>query len=153
MSVSVGVACYSKTGLSCNPRSLAAVLAGPVFWSNPPQSGRLLVISTTSRIVASDEQHQLAYVLTDNPIVSCSSGQKVESRMENVPLAKIATDDEIGVYKVRKTFNQKHVDELADDIRTNGIIEPVILTRAKEGDGFSVVCGYNSIAACRNICL
>src|SRR5712664_2129831 len=69
----------------------------------------------------------------------------------NVPLAKIATNEELGAYKVRKTLNQKHIDELADDIRTNGIIEPVILTRAKEGDGFSVVCGYNRIAASRKL--
>src|SRR6266571_4516051 len=75
----------------------------------------------------------------------------MENEMLNVPLAKIATNEEIGVYKVRKTFNQKHIDELADDIRRNGIIEPVILARAKDGDGFSVVCGYNRIAASRKL--
>src|SRR6267143_2419530 len=72
----------------------------------------------------------------------------MENEVLHVPLAKIVPE-EIGVYKVRKHLDEKHIDELAEDIRTNGIIEPVILTRTRDGDGFAIVCGNNRVAASR----
>jgi ParB family chromosome partitioning protein len=60
-----------------------------------------------------------------------------------IPLNKITA----GVYQPRKIFNQTELEELADSIKENGLIQPIILRKANDDDSFEIIAGERRFRA------
>lgn len=59
-----------------------------------------------------------------------------ESRVWNIAVDKIVP----GVYQPRKNFNKEALNELANSIKENGILQPITVRKRKEG-GFEIIAG------------
>jgi ParB family transcriptional regulator, chromosome partitioning protein len=46
-----------------------------------------------------------------------------------------------GPHQPRKTFDDERLDELAESIRTQGIIQPLVVRRSPSGSGFELIAG------------
>ncbi len=60
-----------------------------------------------------------------------------------IPLNKITA----GVYQPRKIFNQTELEELADSIKENGLIQPIILRKANDDDSYEIIAGERRFRA------
>ncbi len=63
--------------------------------------------------------------------------------IKSVPLEKIRTNP----YQPRQAFDQEKIEELAQSIRTYGLLQPVILS--KEEDDYIIVAGERRYLACK----
>ncbi len=52
-----------------------------------------------------------------------------------------------GIYQPRKNFNQTELDELAESIKENGLIQPIILRKAGEDDSYEIIAGERRFRA------
>ena len=59
-----------------------------------------------------------------------------ESRIWNIAVDKIVP----GLYQPRKNFNKEALNELANSIKENGILQPITVRKRKEG-GFEIIAG------------
>ena len=71
------------------------------------------------------------------------NGNYEEGKVYEIELSKIVTDPN----QPRKSFDEDKLQELADDINQNGIIQPIIVR--KEGDAFIIVTGERRFRACQ----
>ena len=55
----------------------------------------------------------------------------------NVPIEQISP----GPYQPRRQFDQEALAALADSIRERGVLQPILLRRDPEGEGFQIVAG------------
>jgi ParB family chromosome partitioning protein len=46
-----------------------------------------------------------------------------------------------GPHQPRKTFDDERLDELAESIRTQGIIQPLVVRKSPAGDGYELIAG------------
>ncbi len=60
-----------------------------------------------------------------------------------VPLNRIRA----GVYQPRRYFNQTEIEELADSIRENGLIQPIVLRKAGEEEDYEIIAGERRFRA------
>ncbi len=60
-----------------------------------------------------------------------------------IPLDKINA----GIYQPRKNFNQTELEELADSIKENGLIQPIILRKANDDDSYEIIAGERRFRA------
>jgi ParB family chromosome partitioning protein len=44
-------------------------------------------------------------------------------------------------YQPRKVFNKEALEELAQSIRTKGVLQPLLVRRAKDGQGYEIIAG------------
>lgn len=65
--------------------------------------------------------------------------------IKSVPLDKITTNP----YQPRKAFDQEKIEELAQSIKTYGLLQPVILSKEKEG--YFIVAGERRYLACKRL--
>lgn len=65
--------------------------------------------------------------------------------VELVPLNKIIA----GVYQPRRNFNESELEELADSIKENGLIQPIILRKVVEDDGYEIIAGERRFRAAK----
>ena len=54
---------------------------------------------------------------------------------------------EAGRHQPRKHFDKSRIDELAESIRQNGLIQPIVV--AKRGDGYEVIVGERRLRAAK----
>ena len=59
-----------------------------------------------------------------------------EARIWNIAIDKLVP----GVYQPRKSFNKETLEELANSIRQNGVLQPITVRKRKEG-GFEIIAG------------
>lgn len=60
-----------------------------------------------------------------------------------VPINKISA----GIYQPRKNFDQERLNELANSIKENGLIQPIILRKAGEDDHYEIIAGERRFRA------
>jgi ParB family chromosome partitioning protein len=65
--------------------------------------------------------------------------------IEIVSLNKIIA----GVYQPRMNFNESELEELADSIKENGLIQPIILRKVVEDDSYEIIAGERRFRACK----
>jgi ParB family chromosome partitioning protein len=65
--------------------------------------------------------------------------------IESVSLNKIIA----GVYQPRKNFNQTELEELADSISENGLIQPIILRKVGDEDEYEIIAGERRFRAAK----
>lgn len=70
-------------------------------------------------------------------------------QVRNIPLAEIVPSE----LNPRKTFNQEELQELAQSIQENGLIQPITLRKAsnKKDAKYEIVCGERRYRACQLI--
>lgn len=59
-----------------------------------------------------------------------------------IPISEIQTNEN----QPRKTFTPEKIEELAASIKEKGILQPIVVTRVKEGE-YSVICGERRLRA------
>lgn len=69
------------------------------------------------------------------------SGEMVESISVNKIIA--------GIYQPRKTFNHDEIDELANSIKENGLIQPIILRKADDENHYEIIAGERRFRAAK----
>ena len=52
-----------------------------------------------------------------------------------------------GIYQPRKNFNHEELEELANSIKENGLIQPIILRKADEKDHYEIIAGERRFRA------
>ena len=75
---------------------------------------------------------------TEQALVQPSAQQDVpvESRVWNIAIDKIVP----GIFQPRKTFEKEKIEELAQSIRENGILQPIAVRKRPAG-GFEIIAG------------
>jgi ParB family chromosome partitioning protein len=71
------------------------------------------------------------------------SGNYSQNSIEQIELSKIIA----GIYQPRKNFNQAELEELADSIRENGVIQPIILRKIRDQDQYEIIAGERRFRA------
>jgi ParB family chromosome partitioning protein len=69
-----------------------------------------------------------------------SSNQKL---VENIQLSKIIA----GIYQPRQNFIQEELQELADSIKENGLIQPIVVRKVGEDDQYEIIAGERRFRA------
>ncbi len=69
------------------------------------------------------------------------SGEMVESISVNKIIA--------GIYQPRKTFNHDEIYELANSIKENGLIQPIILRKADDENHYEIIAGERRFRAAK----
>ncbi len=63
--------------------------------------------------------------------------------VEMIPVNKIIA----GIYQPRKNFSHDEIEELANSIKENGLIQPIILRKADEKDYYEIIAGERRFRA------
>lgn len=66
-----------------------------------------------------------------------------QKMVETISLDKI----DAGVYQPRRNFNQSELEELADSIKENGLIQPIILRKVGDEDRYEIIAGERRFRA------
>lgn len=75
-----------------------------------------------------------------NPLLHAGKDQ---SLIESIDVAKITA----GIYQPRKNFNQSELEELADSIKENGLIQPILLRKIGDEDQYEIIAGERRFRA------
>lgn len=66
-----------------------------------------------------------------------------QSLVEQIAVEKIIA----GVYQPRINFNETELEELADSIKENGVIQPILLRKVGEEDNYEIIAGERRFRA------
>ena len=68
---------------------------------------------------------------------------------DSIDLIKLVPVNRIkaGVYQPRKSFDQNDLNELAESIKENGLIQPIILRKAGEDEDYEIIAGERRFRA------
>lgn len=70
-------------------------------------------------------------------------GKSLGNRIVNIPLDKIS----INPYQPRKSFDEQELQELAQSIKSYGIIQPIVVR--EDGDRYQIIAGERRYRACK----
>lgn len=85
-----------------------------------------------------------------NALISTPDSNLVEG--DDSQIKKINLDSiEPNPYQPRKTFNQEELEELTHSIKEHGLIQPIIVRKAKSGSGYQIVAGERRYRASKNL--
>jgi len=88
----------------------------------------------------------LSALISENKVKQQNSlSKKNEELIELVSVIKIRA----GVYQPRKTFNNEELCELAESIKENGLLQPIILRKADDEGNFEIIAGERRFRACK----
>lgn len=65
--------------------------------------------------------------------------------IENIELSKI----KVGKYQPRQKFDENQIAELAESIKENGLIQPIILRKAGDDDEYEIIAGERRFRAAK----
>ncbi len=68
-----------------------------------------------------------------------------ENGFLEIPLSKIQTNP----YQPRRVINLEQISELADSIRSEGLLQPIVVRN--KGDGFEIIAGERRFRACKEL--
>lgn len=66
------------------------------------------------------------------------------SHVEEIPASQLRAS----VYQPRKRFADDGISELAESIKENGLLEPLLVKKSEEG-GYEIICGERRFRACK----
>lgn len=72
------------------------------------------------------------------------SGAEGKEQISSVPLVRIHPNP----YQPRKDFEVEKIQELAQSIKTYGLLQPIILATVENGDGYIIAAGERRYKAC-----
>jgi ParB/RepB/Spo0J family partition protein len=68
-----------------------------------------------------------------------------ERQIVDIELSKL----EPSVYQPRRDFNDEGIAELAQSIKANGLLDPLIVKKNDSGDKYEIICGERRFRACK----
>lgn len=75
-----------------------------------------------------------------------------ENKQENEQIVEIDLEDlRKNPYQPRKKFDDEKIDELAQSIKEHGVLQPIIVTKIKDGIGYYIVAGERRFKACSKL--
>lgn len=78
--------------------------------------------------------------------ISSFAAKEEGNSIEMISLSRIVA----GVYQPRRIFNQSELEELADSIRENGLIQPIIVRKTDDEDyHYEIIAGERRFRACK----
>ena len=104
-------------------------------------------------LMGAESSEEIAAIVNDTP-VEIAKSQTLSASVnppEGLP-AGVEMDEDGNLWldpeklvphpnQPRKEFDDKLIEELADSIRENGLIEPIVVEKAEEGDKFYIIAG------------
>ncbi len=72
------------------------------------------------------------------------SGSEEKEQITSVPLAMIHTNP----YQPRKNFEEEKIQELAQSIKTYGLLQPIIISSLENGESYRIAAGERRFKAC-----
>ncbi len=72
------------------------------------------------------------------------SGAEGREQISSVPLTRIYSNP----YQPRKDFEEEKIQELAQSIKTYGLLQPIILATVENGEGYIIAAGERRYKAC-----
>ncbi len=69
---------------------------------------------------------------------------EASGQIEEIPSSQLRAS----VYQPRKRFNDDGIAELAESIKENGLLEPLLVKKSDEG-GYEIICGERRFRACK----
>lgn len=85
----------------------------------------------------------LSALIGENKSKDQLPNQSNQKLVESIALDKIVA----GVYQPRKNFNETEISELADSIKENGLIQPIILRKIVDKDRYEIIAGERRFRA------
>ncbi len=76
-----------------------------------------------------------------------NKGEKQNKKLPEGPVMLHVDDIHANPNQPRKIFKDKEIDELAQSIKENGIIQPLIVSKKEDGDGFDLIAGERRLRA------
>lgn len=80
---------------------------------------------------------------TPSPETISSTEEKTPDSIQDLPLALISTNP----YQPRKDFEDSHIQELAESIRSEGLLQPILVR--KKDKGYELIAGERRVRACQ----
>ena len=71
---------------------------------------------------------------------------EVGSKTDNVELVELSKI-KAGKYQPRQHFDESQIAELSESIKENGLIQPIILRKAGDGDEYEIIAGERRFKA------
>jgi len=81
-----------------------------------------------------------------NALLAGTQGVDESQNVRQIPLERITSNP----YQPRRHFDERALQELADSIRENGVLQPV-LVRRRGPDGYELIVGERRLRACRMV--
>lgn len=105
-----------------------------------------LLSSSTAPVAAQQQQQQPAQENAAAP-----GAPQADSNRDRHPGISMCSIDEIVAndYQPRKTFHDETIEELAQSIRANGLIQPLIVRKSSTGKGYQLIAGERRLRAAK----
>ncbi len=71
------------------------------------------------------------------PLKSSDVQFQEDSSISSIPLSRVVA----GVYQPRKLFSEEELQELADSIKENGLIQPILVRKSEETGQYEIIAG------------
>lgn len=134
----------NKKGLG---RGLNSLLGGEEYEDSPINNQDSSNLDEKDPIEEFDGEVKIREVEPNesNPQIKSNDNKKIlnkdQQNILEMPLSKISTNPD----QPRKTFNQQELDELADSIKRNGLLQPILV--CSKNDGYQVIAGERRLRA------
>lgn len=69
-----------------------------------------------------------------------------KSRIKDIAQVEIAS-----IHHANANFNVDEIDQLALNIRTSGLLQPIVLTVSPDGEGYNIMAGHQRFEACKKL--
>lgn len=80
----------------------------------------------------------LSALIAEKPVLTPATAPTVvASTRDTLPLNKLRA----GKYQPRTKFSQEELQELAESIKKNGVVQPILVRKAAEGEMFEIIAG------------
>ena len=110
-------------------------------------------------LMGTESSEEISAIVNDTPVEIKKAETAVAKPQEGLP-AGIEMDADGNMWlnpeklvpnpsQPRKSFDDKLIEELADSIRENGLIEPIVVEKAEEGDNFYIIAGERRTRAAK----
>lgn len=73
-----------------------------------------------------------------------TAASQAAGQVEEIPSSQLRAS----VYQPRKRFNDEGIAELAESIKENGLLEPLLVKKSDDG-GYEIICGERRFRACK----
>src|SRR5262245_21405425 len=85
----------------------------------------------------------LSALIPDSASTPFSSAESPATNPSEIPIKEIRSNP----YQPRGSHDPARMEELARSIQTNGVIQPIVVRRSPEGDGYQLITGERRFLA------
>jgi ParB family transcriptional regulator, chromosome partitioning protein len=124
-------------------RGLASLLPGPRVVAPPAETRIARSEQPSSQDAATANSPQISTAPTANEIVSIQAQATSRNAINDLPIDSIDRNP----YQTRSIFDEQTLNELANSIKENGVMQPVVVRPAEEAGRYILVLGERRLRA------